>query len=235
MEKYLFDKNSDIFLFSQAENKEASGSSLNEFLQFLKFNRVSIPYKFTYVSAKDSLIPDLTLKQNLLLDYTIASLTEEKEVHFKNFLKNKANVYLEALYGMIVNINDIPSNATAEEIKIICLMKAIITEAPFIFLESPEKDLSFDAFKLFQKALQYQLKNQTQTVFITTPNESIWNHLISKKVHRGENQAFIITDNSYRQKMALEKMEFFHPKKEEAKLEELKFHLPNKLTKKKAS
>lgn len=235
MEKYQFDRNSDIFLFSQSEKNDVISSSLNEFLAFLKFNRVSIPYKFTFVSAKDSLIPDLTLKQNLLLDYTIASLTEEKEVHFKNFLKNKANVYLEALYGMIININDVPANATAEEIKIICLMKAIITEAPFIFLESPEKDLTFEAFKLFQKALQYQLKNQIQAVFITTSNESIWNHLITKKVNRGRNHAFVITDNSYRQKLALEKVEFYQEPQEEAKLQELKFHIPKNIKKNKAS
>jgi ABC-type multidrug transport system ATPase subunit len=229
MEKYQFDNCSNIFEFKKKEVQDFEGVPLNDFLAFLKFNRVLAPYKFSYVGNEGNLIQDLTLKQNLLLDYTSASLTEEKELHFKNFIKEKANTFLEALYTSIVNINDVPANATKEEIKIVCLMKALISEVPFIFLENPEQDLSPVNFKNFKEALKYQVKLQTQNVFITTFNSILWDDIITKVVTRNEDYSFKVTDKIIQNNFNIMKKEFFkNQNKETTNLPALQFKIPKK-------
>lgn len=230
MEKYQFDQNFDIFYFKKETDLKNPSTPINEFISFLKFHRVAIPHKFSYVSESGNLLQELTLKQNLLLDYTSQSLTEEKESHFKNYLKQKNNFHLEALYNLVSNINELPSNANQEEIKIIALMKALISEVPFIFLEHPEKDLSENAFKIFKEALKSQFKEQNQNIFIITNNETKWNDVITKIVFRKSDYSFQIENRQHQVEFHEEKKKFF-AEKEETKFSGLEFKIPSKTKK----
>ncbi len=227
--------NSNIYLFKKGANG-GHGLALNEFLAFLKFQKVSMPYKFSFVPKENGLIKDLSLKENLLLDYAYDSLTEEKEVHFKNYLKVKKNIYLEDLYSKIINIHEKPENASPEESKIIHLIKSLINEKDFIFLDGPETNLSERSLNIFIKALELEIKTSNINVFIQTSDEGKFSSIISKIVTRSKDYNFIISEKSERPNFELERAEFYKESdKESAKFIGLKFHLPKKDSKKPAA
>lgn len=230
MKKEDFDNSSEIYLFRMYRpNGADSSTKLNEFINYLKFNRVAAPFQFSYVSTKGDLISELTLNQNILLEYTSPSLTEEKEGHLRKFFKERPNLHLEALYNMISNIDEYPSEAGPEENKITALLKAFIANKPFIFLEYPEAELSPKAQKLLQKAIELQAKNLRQNIFIVTKQEQNWSKYISKIVERTESFSFKTKNAEYLQEFKLEKEKFYLPvRKEAANLPILSFKIPKK-------
>lgn len=227
MEKYHFDDHSQIFLFKSIIDLKHPPMAINEFLAYLKYCRVMGPYKFSFVGPGENLIPDLTLKQNIMIDYTNASLSEDKEIHFKSKLKERPNIYLEALYHKILNINDIPANATKEELKLVGLIKALISESPFIFLENPELDLAEDTFKLFQDALKIQIELSGQNVFIQTYQIEKWSNLVDKVVSRNKDYSFNTKDHNHDSEFEKLKKEFYQSE-EEANQSHLQFKFPKK-------
>lgn len=229
MEKYSFNELSQIYLFRSKPAHSLAGSCLNEFLSYLKFYRVMGPYKFSFVGKNGNLIPELTLKQNLLIDYTSESLTEEKEAHFRENLKTKPNLQLEALYNHISNLNDLPKNSTPEEIKLVSLLKALLSDAPYLFLENPEADLSENTFKIFQEALFNQIRLTEQNVFIITKRERSWSKYVTKIVGRNKDFTFKTENSDPILDFTVEKLKFYKLNQEEmANQPSIKFQFPMK-------
>jgi ABC-type lipoprotein export system ATPase subunit len=227
--------NSNIYLFKKSTSGN-QGLALNEFISFLKFQKVVMPYRFSFVPKENGLIKDLSLKENLLLDYAYDSLTEEKEVHFKNYLKVKKNVYLEELYNKIINIHERPENSSSEESKIIHLIKSLINDKDFIFLEEPEENLSERSLSTFIKALEIEIKTSNINVFIRTKDENKFLGIISKIVTRSEDYSFKISEKVDTQSFKKERDEFYKVnEKESANFNTLKFHIPKKVSKKPAA
>jgi ABC-type lipoprotein export system ATPase subunit len=189
------------------------------------------PYKFSYVGKQGNLIPELTLKQNLLLDYTGESLSEEKEVHFKKNLKELPNVQMETIYNMIIALSEFPKNATSEEIKLISLLKALLSNSPYIFLECPEEELSEKSFHKFQEALFNQIQTSKQTVFLITKKENNWSKYISKIITRNKDLTFNTESFDPKVEFLLEKKAFYDTySKEKANQSVLRFKIPKKKT-----
>ncbi|MBY0413068.1 MAG: hypothetical protein K2Q18_02830, partial [Bdellovibrionales bacterium] len=157
MNKIHFEDNFEIYLFNYPY-ESMSSSKLNEFLAFLKFHKVGHPYKFSFVSEEASLIPELTLNQNILIDFSPNSLTESKEVQFQDFLKAPENSALEKLFHTLELPHELPSQSNAQMKKICSLIKSLLYDGEFIFLEAPEADLDPEVFQLFIGALKERVK-----------------------------------------------------------------------------
>ena len=138
MTKVNFEENFQIYLFTDS-GPENNFSKLNEFLSFLKYSRGNLPFKFSYVSRGDGLIPELTLNENILMNFSPNSLTAGREFQFQEFLKEQPNQDLEKLYQKIGVPHELPEQCDAQMRKVSSLIKSLIFEGQFIFLEEPER------------------------------------------------------------------------------------------------
>lgn len=229
MTKVNFEDTFDIYLFTEETGENFS--RLSEFISFLKFNRVNLPYKFSYVSRGDNLIPDLTLIQNILMDWSPNSLTASKDMQFQEFLKEPHNSTLEHLYQKVALPNELPLHADAQMRKVSALLKAVVCEGQFIFLEEPEKDLDQETVSIFIAALRESIGRHKQNVFIFSHDLNLWMPHVNYHVKREKDYSFsiqkIVRDWNWKK----DRDQFYQPA---AAAEEsgLKFHLPGPLKKK---
>lgn len=192
MVKIDFEENFEIYLFTYPD-ETMSFSKLNEFLSFLKFHKVNTPYKFSFVSASAGLIPEMTLNQNILMDFSPDSLTESKEVQFQDFLTEQSNRSLEKLYHKISLPHKFPAQSDAQMKKISSLIKSLLSEGQFILLEEPEVDLEPETLELFISALKEHIKDRQMNVFIYSKNLSMWMPHCQKTVERSKDFSFVVS------------------------------------------
>lgn len=190
MTKVNFEDTFDIYLFTEETGENFS--RLSEFISFLKYNRVNLPYKFSYVSRGDNLIPELTLNQNILMDFSPDSLTASKEMQFQDFLKEAHNSSLEKLYHKVALPNELPLHADAQMRKVSALIKALVCEGQFIFLEEPERDLDSESAALFIETLKERVARSRQNVFIFSHDLNLWMPHVNYHVRREKDYSFSI-------------------------------------------
>jgi len=231
-----FEENFEIYLFTK-QMEQDNFSNLSEFISFLKFNKISHSYKFSYVGRGEGLIPELTLNENILMDFTPNSLTASKDFQFQEFLKEITNKDLEKLYRKILSPHELASNSNTQMKQLTSLIKALLFEGQFIFLEQPEKDLDSDCLELFINALKDHISRHKKNVFIFTNNLELWLPHSHKHVNREINYQFTINDMTQKIRWFEERKVFFGPLKEkiDGSVSELKFHLPKNLTIKKSA
>ena len=210
MTKVNFEEIFEIYLFTEAkfENKF---SKLNEFISFLKYNRVNLPYKFSYVSRGDCLIPELTLNENILMNFSPNSLTAGREFQFQEFLKDKPNRELERLYKKIIIPHELPINSDAQMIKLTSLIKSLIFEGQFIFLEEPEKELDQECIALFISILKEHIARNKQNVFIFSHDLNLWMPHVHQHVKREKDYRFSTEKISKNWAWNKEKNRFYAP------------------------
>jgi hypothetical protein len=192
MSKINFEENFEIYLFNDQATVQSS-SRLNDFLAFLKFHKVGHPYKFSFVSEVASLIPEMTLNQNILIDFSPNSLTESKEVQFQDFLKISQNRALEELYYTLELPHELPEQSNAQMKKVCSLIKSLLYEGEFIFFEAPETDLTKDTLKLFINALKERVMGRKINVLISSKTPEMWIPHAHFTVERSPDFSFLIT------------------------------------------
>lgn len=226
MNKINFEENFEIYLFTY-ESLDIGPSKLNEFLSFLKFNKVALPFKFSFVSKVASLIPELSLNQNILIDFSPNSLTESKEVQFQDFLKDPKNRALEELYHKISLPDEMPHQSDAQMKKICSLIKSLLYEGQFIFFEEPEIDLEIETLKLFTAALTEHAKQHQMNVFIYSKNLELWTPQSHKIVQRKTDYTFQVSPILKNCAWTKERTEFFKTISTENSEQELSFIIPS--------
>ena len=208
MTKINFEEDFGIYLFAY-QNQTASSSKLGEFMSFLKFHRMNSPYKFSFVSKVASLIPEMTLNQNILIDFSPNSLTGSKEVQFQEFLKDQNNRALEKLYRTIELPHKFPETSSAQMKKVCSLIKSLLHEGEFIFLEEPEVDLSPETLELFIMALKNHVKDRHINVFIFSKNLPMWSAHATKSVNRLPNYSFEVAPILEKSQWQIDRERFF--------------------------
>ncbi len=229
-----FEESFEIYLFTK-EMDQDNFSNLSEFISFLKFNRITPSYKFSYVGRGESLIPELSLNENILMDFSPNSLTASKDLQFQEFLKEAPNKELEKLYQKIISPHAQPAHSDTQMKQVTSLIKALVFEGEFIFLEEPENDLDMECLELFISALKDHIIRHKKNVFIFSNNLKLWLPHSHKHVKREKNYQFTINDISQKSKWPLERQAFYSSIKEHIGIPQtqLKFHLPKNLKAKK--
>jgi hypothetical protein len=234
MTKVNFEETFEIYLFTDNE-VENNFSKLNEFLSFLKFNKVNLPYKFSYVGRGDSLIPEMTLNENILMDFSPDSLTEARELQFQEFLKQRPNQHLEKLYQKLAFPHELPDHSDAQMKRIAILIKSLIFEGQFIFLEEPEKDLDHECTELFICALKDHISRSKQNVFIYSSQLDLWTPHVHQHVKREKDFSFSTEKVSRSWMWKKERELFYRAMTKESPKSELLFNIPKKNSGKKSA
>jgi len=183
---------SDILLFKNDENRYGH-SQLKNFLSFLSSNGVKRPYKFAYIESEGPLISNMSLRENIHLDSVPLSLSNTKEMELKNLMDKIGNEDLLNLFSKIENLEVKVSDVSDQARKLAALIKGLIQEADFLFLETPEKHLSDDQLRLFVNALNHQVQKNGQMAFISSPAVLFWQGKVSKIITRGPKKEFLVT------------------------------------------
>lgn len=189
MEKINFDRKFEIYLFTDSL-REKTYSMLSEFISYLKYNQASPYYKFSYVGLGDGLIPELSLNENILMNFSPDSLTENKQNQFEDFLKNHQNIKLDELYKQIHSPHEITSQSDSQMKKLTSLIKSLIFEGQFIFLEEPENLLDDNSLEIFIEALKSQISMENINVFIYSREIDLWKTHVDKIVKRNPDFTF---------------------------------------------
>lgn len=234
MTKVNFEETFEIYLFTN-NGPEDNYSKLNEFLSFLKFNKINLPYKFSYVGRGDGLIPDMTLNENILMDFSPDSLTAAREFQFQEFLKEQPNRDLEKLYQKVVFPHELPAHSDAQMRRLASLIKSLIFEGQFIFLEEPEKELDEETIALFISAMKDHIARHKQNVFIFSGNLNLWLPHVHKHVKREKDFSFSTEKITGNWLWKQQRDDFYARPNGQPKNIDLLFNLPSKSIDKKSA
>jgi len=192
-----FDKNknlnpTDFILFVPENESVKNQSHLKTFINVLNYFKMKKPFKFSYIDTQGQLILDLSLRENILLDSTDHALLDDKDTKWKDLLLKHENKALVELVNSIDNLEVTAKNATAQELKVASLVKALLNRNDYLFLESPENFLTTAQLKTFKTALQHFNKANSSIVFIHSSQQQVWKNIINKQLLFSKNQRFIL-------------------------------------------
>ena len=178
-----------IFLF--LDNPYCAQTSyLSIFVSYIKSQKMPGPYSFSYVGESANLLPNLTLNENIFMDFSPNSLTNDKENQFHEFLTLKQNIHIKSLYDHLQEKNILASLAHDEMKKLTTLIKVLINAGQYIFLDKADKDLSDKMRILFKDALNIHLKSKQISTLIYTENKTFWLPQITHIVSRNKDFQF---------------------------------------------
>lgn len=235
MKKEDFDSFSGIYLF-KIDSPILTGSCLPIFMNYLKYNQGKGHYiksgHFTYIPQKAEMINNLTIEENLLLNFEVPFHQEEKSVAFKTFLQEHPNENLLHLYSLIDQVHFHPKDIDQELLKLAALFTIFITNRPFVFLEYPEAFLSEKTLQLFIHALKRECELKKISFFLVTNEEKAFQSLYYKNVFMEKNFTFSTGKISYQEDFEERKKAFYDADASAKKeiMSPLKFHLPKKKT-----
>jgi ABC-type lipoprotein export system ATPase subunit len=183
---------SDIIFFRSDPSKYTS-SQLKNFIHFLNSNGIKRPYKFSNIEGEGALIPNLSIRENIHLDSVPNQLSTSKDIHLSKLLEKTGNSHLLEMFNFIPELDNYPEKVNEQVKKLASLIKGMIQEADYLFLEKPEMYLEEKHLDLFLKAIHYQAKSLGQIVFVHSQDEKFWRSHISKIVTRGDKNEFLVT------------------------------------------
>lgn len=169
------------------------------------------------------------------MDFSPDSLTAAREFQFQEFLGAQPNRALELLYQKIALPHELPTNSDAQMRKVASLIKSLVFEGQFIFLEEPEKDLDPESLALFISAMKDHIDRYKQNVFIFSTHLDLWMPHIHQHVTREKNYSFTTTKIDKNWEWKKEREKFFRPEKVNHNDHDLHFTFPKKSPSKKSA
>jgi hypothetical protein len=170
----------EIIFFDSSEQR--SHATLKRFLTYLKVKKVPGPIRFAFIDEKGPLIPNLSLRDNISLDSIPSTVSSDKEFTLEDYLDRRGNDALTKLYNNIKLVEDFPGQVDSQTLKIAALIKGLLQDGQYLFLENPERFLDQENLKLFINALLHQLSEKRQTLLIKSTSPSIWSPYITQWV-----------------------------------------------------
>lgn len=173
----------EIIYFEQnLEQRARSQSTLKQFLTFLKMQRIRGPIRFAFIDENGPLIPNLSLRDNISLDSIPSTVSSTKEFTLEDYLERLGNESLGKLYRNIKLVEDLPAQVDSQTNKIAALIKGLLQQGDYLFLENPERFLDKGNLKLFTQALLTQLAAEGITLLLKSDSPHLWQPYITKTV-----------------------------------------------------
>lgn len=180
----------EIFLFDDTHKSHRFNNSLKEFIYYLRFNNIKGVIDFTYASHSDSIHPQLSIKDNFLLDSIPTSLIKKEEDNLQHNIEMLNNETLVELIEFLNPLDRISHELTNEEVKIASIVKALMAQTKYIFLERPDKDLSLDMLNKVKECLRCEVEENNRIVFLKADNNDSWLDMATDVITRNENREY---------------------------------------------
>jgi hypothetical protein len=185
----------EIFLFDDSFNEKKFKNSLKEFIYYLRYTGVKGVIDFAYSSDMDTIHPALSIKDNFILDSVPTSLIKNKEDNFRSRLGEIENKSLVNLISTLEPIERKADELNLEQIKLASILKSLLAQTDYIFLECPDQNLSMDNLKKVKECLEFEVKNNNRKVFIKPYNKDAWIDLATDIVTKNNKQEYIKSKN----------------------------------------
>lgn len=207
-----------IFLFDDSFQEKKFSNSLKEFIYYLRYTGTKGVIDFSYASDADSIHPKLSIKDNFILDSVPTSLIIDKEDNLRLRLSELSNQVLATLIEQLEPIERVANELTTEEVKMASILKSLLSNSEYIFLEYPDRSLSANSLSLIKECILFEVKNNNRKVFIRPYNNDVWIDMATDIVTKNQQQEYKKAPNVLSQ---------LHEKKKEFK-PTFNFHLTNK-------
>lgn len=158
---------------------------LTLFLSLLTFSKVKRPYKFSYVPSLPTPIKSSSLQENLLIDSSLIGLGVNREEELSSYFLRSKNDSLKELFKIFTSrVAPITTEEERLGIKLGALILSLIRPCNYLLLEHPEKHLPNEIFTLYQKALIFEMNEETKTLLLATTQLDQWEKFSCLKVEQ---------------------------------------------------
>ncbi|MEX0798370.1 MAG: hypothetical protein WD025_02950, partial [Bacteriovoracaceae bacterium] len=133
---------SEIFLFDGLNTGVFQRNILKEFIYYLKFTGKKGMINFSFSGNEESFHPRLTIKENYILDSVPTSLIKDKEDNFQMTAQNLGNEHLKQLIKETECVNRVVKDLSPEEKKLVGIVKALLSQSEYVFMDRPDLTVS---------------------------------------------------------------------------------------------
>jgi len=185
-----------VYLFKQNESKFSfGGSELKTFLYYLKSMGIYNP-SFSYSNTSFVHGPNDTVKDYFLLETSSKNQMTYNDANLNSKIKNIKNTNLSKLLKMIPDLESQLHSLSTFEKQLICIIKTILSESEYIFLNYPEKENNKETITLIKNSLLYEVKNFNRKVLINSTAPEQWLDLATKIVSKTKQTKFKTEENT---------------------------------------
>jgi ABC-type multidrug transport system ATPase subunit len=187
---------SDILLFNNVKSSDfEEPNGLKKFTNLIKFTTKKKTFKFSFSNGSGSLHKNITIRENLDLEAIPTSISLNDKLQTKEIIANISNPHLQKMISRICPLERLPAQLNPEEFKLASLVKGILSQTDYLFLDSPDRSLSATNLELVKKCLQYEANNRQRIIIISPINESHWIDIANKVITKSGFSYEIINNN----------------------------------------
>lgn len=180
-------KSEIYFIPTQKDKVFEEPNGLKKFLNIIKFFNKKEPFKFAFSNGNGSLHHTISVRQNLDLEAIPTSISLNNKLKTKEIIDNIENEYLQKLIGRICPLERLPVNLNKEELKLASIIKGVISQTDYLFLDSPDNGLSESNLTLVKNCILYEAKVKKKTIIITSANDQHWLEICDKVITTNNN------------------------------------------------
>jgi len=178
-----------IYFFDKTENDEYT-NTLKEFMYFLKSKGVHENIDFCYANSKDSLHCHLSIKDNFILDAIPTSLIKESEINLNEFIDKLSNKHLKQLIVKLGDLNTPINKLDLSKIKLVSIIKVILSQSKYIFLNKPDESTSNDDLEQIKKCINFEVKQNSRIVMLKSKRKLLWPDIITNIITKNDQHGF---------------------------------------------
>lgn len=144
-------------------------------LSYLAQRGESRPYRFSFAGPNHELIDHLTIRENLELSCVDLELIHKNEQEIEKKIFRLKNPHLFDFFQIVIPQLEKPFAELAKrEKKITSLLRALVQNSRFIFLDRPEIDLYLTDLQLLARVLNHKSARMQREIIIITNATNIW-------------------------------------------------------------
>jgi len=194
--KYL----KQIYLFDGISNNTNPSNSLKEFIYYLKYSGKRGMINFAFSSSSENIHLHLSIKDNYILDSVPTSLIIDKEDNFSQRVEGLQNQYLKELVHATHDIERVVSQLDSSTRKLVSIVKALLSDSEFIFLDKPDCEQPIHIVNLIKKAILFEVENYGRKTFLISQKREVWLDISTDIISRNESSEFIKSINKLNNK-----------------------------------
>lgn len=183
-----------ILLFDILDRK-ASSNALKEFMYYLKYSGERGKINFALSSSFENVHAHLSIKDNYILDSVPTSLIINKDDNFSQRVEGLKNETLKELVYETHCIDRIVKNIPSTEKKLVSIVKALLSDSEYIFLENPDCGQNISTVKKIKEAIMYEVQHCQRKVFLMSNKREVWLDISTDIVSRSDKNEYIKTKN----------------------------------------
>lgn len=186
---------SDILIFKKIKEQNfEEPNGLKKFYGLIKYFKGKGNFKFAFSNGNGSLHKKITIRENLDLEAIPTSISLNTKIKTKDIINSIENEYLQKLIARVCPLERTTSQLNAEELKLASLIKGIISQTEYLFLDSPSKGLSETNLNVVKKCLLFEASIKGRIIIISDEDNAKWMDIANKVITKNNGSYEIVSN-----------------------------------------